>query len=616
MRRLLPVLTLLPLLAFLLGASGEARLSETEVEHKAGANTEVGELLEKPTVESSARYESGTDTWFVTVTEEVSGSTVAKLRVDDDSGDVEKVELSPNARGIDYPSLSEEDAVRLASANQEVREVLSRHEGHTTDAEYEDGEWTVHFRVEEGGYAGGVPSEDGTKEVARVGIDDDTWVLDYVWSGDQVGWNMSRGEYGAYGKHANYPWIWGPLALLFALAFFRNDKLLSLRNLDLLALLGFLISHHYFRIGDSDEAVFLWYPPLIYLFIRTLLMGFGVGERVEKTSNFPTLVLFILAALTGGLLIGLNLDARVIDVGYAGVVGADRILDGTLPYGDFPDDVGTGDTYGPLNYLLYVPFVFILGFSGEWDYLPAAHAVTILAFLVGAFAMLRAGWRLSGPRAGAAMAFAWCAFPYTLYSTNNNTNDVIVAAAAAVGLAFATSAAGRGAAISAGFAIKLYPALLAPLWMLHGGTADRRGILRFLIGGLVVFALSFWVLLLGDNPLDSLKLFYERTLAFQGDRQTPWTIFTRVPALSILQQPVIAGLILLAFIVALYPKKRTVRRLAAFSAALVIGVELTTNYWFYTYVIWFEPFVFLALLTATDEKTPLDSDQHSDVSHR
>jgi hypothetical protein len=58
-----------------------------------------------------------------------------------------------------------------------------------------------------------------------------------------------------------------------------------------------------------------------------------------------------------------------------------------------------------------------------------------------------------------------------------------------------------------------------------------------------------------------------------------------------------------------WPQRRTIRRLAAFSAALIIGFELTTNYWFYPYVTWFEPFVFLALLPATNAKSPLDASQ-------
>ncbi|HSL01546.1 MAG TPA: glycosyltransferase family 87 protein, partial [Rubrobacteraceae bacterium] len=400
--------------------------------------------------------------------------------------------------------------------------------------------------------------------------------------------------------------IWGPLALVFALAFLRTDKLFSLRNLDVVALLGFLVSHGFFREGVVYEAVLLWYAPLLYLFVRTLLLGFGVGERVERTSTFPSWLLILSAALASGLVIYLNLDSRVIDVGYAGVVGADRILDGTLPYGNMPDDVGTGDTYGPLNYLLYVPSVLVFGFSGEWDFLPAAHATTICAFVTGALALLIAGWRLSGPKVGAALLFAWCVFPYTLYSANNNTNDIVVAAICAVGLAFVTSPLGRGATIAAGFAVKLYPIILGPLWLLHDGARPRRSLVDFILGGLGVVLLTFWVLLLDGRPLESIKLFYAKTIAFQGDRETPWTVFAQVPELAFLQQPLLAGVVFLAFIVAVWPKKRTVRRLAAFSAALVIGFQITTNYWFYPYVTWFEPFVFLALLPATDEKSVLD----------
>jgi hypothetical protein len=419
---------------------------------------------------------------------------------------------------------------------------------------------------------------------------------------------MARGEYGAYGEQANYTYVWAPMALIFALAFWRTDRLFSMRNLDVLALLGFLVSHGYFRAGESYPAVLLWYPPLLYLLVRTLLMGFGIGERVEKTSNFPVPVLFVLGTLASALVLGVNLYSRVIDVGYAGVVGGDLIAHGTLPYGNMPEDVGTGDTYGPLNYLLYVPFLALFGWSGEWDYLPAAHGVTAFAFVGGALALLVAGWRYAGARGAAALFFAWAIFPYTLYSTNNNTNDVIVAAVAAVGLATAVSPLARGATVAAGFAIKLFPIVLAPLWMLQNGTRRKGPILDFLVGGLCVVLLTFWVLALGGNPLEGLRIFFEKTLAFQGERETPWTIFAQVPGLRVLQQPLTALAILLAFVVAVFPKKRTVRRLAALSATLVIAFELTVNYWFYPYITWFEPFVFLALLVETNTKTALDRD--------
>jgi uncharacterized membrane protein len=219
--------------------------------------------------------------------------------------------------------------------------------------------------------------------------------------------------------------------------------------------------------------------------------------------------------------------------------------------------------------------------------------------------MFFAGFRLSGVRVGAAMLFAWAVFPYTLYSANNNTNDIVVAAVAAAGLALVSSPIGRGVAVAAGFAIKLYPLLLGLLWMLHGGLR-RRSIVDFALGGLAVLISSFWVLALGVSPVEGARLFYESTLYFQGGRETPWTIYAQVPELSFLQRPLTVAVLVLAVLVAFLPRKRTVRRLAALSAAVVIGFQLTVNYWFYPYITWFEPFVFLALLPATSEKSPLD----------
>ena len=604
MKRLAILLILVLALLCVVGFAPGSQLDKREVLERASFVPRLDEYYSKPTVETSARYERGRDVWVVVLTEETSGTEVASFLVSDDSGKVSRVEVLPGAAGIEYPRLSEDKAIKLAAASPEVGDELSEHGPYTTRATYEDGEWTVRFYVEEKGAVGGRPTDYG-KEIATVGVDDKTWVLNYVYTGDQVGWNMARGTKGAYGKQANYWWVWLPLSLAFAAAFWRTDRLFSIRNLDIVALLGFLVSHGFYREGIVLEAVVLWYPPLVYLFFRTLLMGFGIGERVEKTSNLPMWLLMVLAGLAGGLVLGLNVDSRVIDVGYAGVVGADRILEGTIPYGNMPADVGTGDTYGPLNYLLYVPFVLMFGFQGEWDFLPAAHALTLFSFVAAAMALFITGYRLSGREGAAALVFAWSAFPYTVYSANNNTNDIIVAALAAIGLAAAASPLARGASVAAGFAVKLYPLVLGPLWISYDGL-KRKPIVDFVLGGAAVVLLTFWVLLLDGHPFETIQLFYQKTLAFQGDRVSPWTIYTQVPALAFLQKPITALVIFIALLVAFVPRKKTLRRLAALSAALVIGFQLTVNYWFYAYVTWFEPFVFVALLLSTNEKTELD----------
>ena len=75
-------------------------------------------------------------------------------------------------------------------------------------------------------------------------------------------------------------------------------------------------------------------------------------------------------------------DGNVIDVGYAGVIGADRLAGGAPLYGAFPPDNAHGDTYGPVAYAAYVPFELLLPWSGSWDDLPAAHAAAV-AFDLG-----------------------------------------------------------------------------------------------------------------------------------------------------------------------------------------------------------------------------------------
>jgi hypothetical protein len=608
-KRTVLLVALLLLLLCTLGFTRGSQMDVTEVLEQASFIPTLEEYYSKPTVETTADYYRGKDLWRVVLTEQTSGKEVARFRVADDSGKVSGVEVSPGAEEIKYPKLSEEMAIQLAAASPEVREEFTRHGPHNAEAKYEEGAWTVRFYVDERGAIGGRPTKKG-KEVATVGVDDKSWALNYVYTGDQVGWNLARGVRSAYGKQANYWWVWLPLALAFAAAFWRTDRLFAIRNLDILALLGFLVSHGFFREGIVLESVVLWYPPLIYLLIRTLLMGFGIGEKVEKTSNLPLWLLMVLAGLAGGLVLGLNVDARVIDVGYAGVVGADRILEGTSPYGTMPRDVGTGDTYGPLNYLLYVPFVLMFGFSGEWDFLPAAHALTLFSFVAGAMALFITGYRLSGKEGAAALVFAWAAFPYTVYATNNNTNDIIVAAVSAIGLAAAASPIARGASIAAGFAIKLYPLVLGPLWIMYEGR-KRKPIIDFVLGGAGLVLLTFWVILLDGHPIEAARRFYDNSLAFQGDRVSPWSLFSQIPELAFLQRPLMALAIFLSILVAFVPREKTLRRLAALSAALVIAFQLTVNYWFYAYITWFEPFVFVSLLLATNEKTALDGRQQA-----
>jgi fatty acid desaturase len=54
------------------------------------------------------------------------------------------------------------------------------------------------------------------------------------------------------------------------------------------------------------------------------------------------------------------------------------------------------------------------------------------------------------------------------------------------------------------------------------------------------------------------------------------------------------------------PLAAWVAQLAALGAAVLIALELCVNHWFYLYIVWFAPLVFVALFLAYDRITEED----------
>ena len=75
-----------------------------------------------------------------------------------------------------------------------------------------------------------------------------------------------------------------------------------------------------------------------------------------------------------------------------------------------------------------MPFEQIFGWSGTWDDLPAAHAAAIFFDLLAVGLLFLLGRRMRGPTLGVALAYAWVAYPFTLFALESNSNDTLVAA--------------------------------------------------------------------------------------------------------------------------------------------------------------------------------------------
>ena len=437
----------------------------------------------------------------------------------------------------------------------------------------------------------------GEKKVVLVVVDGDDGMVRESWTGAAVSWPMARGRDGQFGHVLNSPWVWGGLALVFFAGLFDwRRRRLRAAHLDLLVLLSFGVSHAFFNSAEIGVSVPLAYPPLIYLLGRALWIGLrGGGSPLSPSAPTALLAFAVIALLAFKVAINV-VDSGVIDVGYAGVVGADRMVDGEAVWGEaaFPENNPTGDTYGPANYVAYIPFEQAASWSGGWDELPAAHAAALgfdLLCLIGLFVL---GRRLAGNRLGVVLAFAWAAYPYTAFVTQSNSNDSLLAALLIWGLVAFASPAGRGALLAVAAMTKFTPLVLAPLWL-----AGRRGLASApLARPRLAFAAAFaavLALLLAHPAVDpGLGTFWERTVASQLDRSSPFSIWGQAD-LGLLHTLAKLGLAGLVIAIAFVPRERDLRGIAALGAAATIGAELVAEHWFYLYIVWFLPLLLVAI---------------------
>ena len=477
-------------------------------------------------------------------------------------------------------------------------------------------------------------------QIAEGRVDDASGKVTEAWTGPQVAWGMARGSPGAFGgKQINTLPVWLGFCALFLIGLGDLRRPFSLRNLDLIALLSFSVSLWFFNHGHIFSSASLVYPPLFYLFGRLLYVGLR-GRTVRASRPvWPVWLLAAAAVFTIGFRIGLNIrDGNVIDVGYTGVIGADRIVSGRSPYGHFPletlkgktlracgaaDSAGNvhdriqpggrcesinpeGDTYGPVAYLVYIPGLELFGWSHKWDDLPAVRFTTILFDLLCIGGLALVGRRFGGARLAVTLAFAWATYPFTQYVSSSNTNDAIAPAFLIWGFWLASSPWAKGVAVALSGWTKLSSLIVAPLWATYPDALRLRSLgkpVRFVTAFLLTSVAALSVLALEPNLGKAISTFWNKTFHRQLSRQSPFSIWDwrqyhadGIPDLHLAQIVLIVAVLALAIASAFYPRRRSPLQLAALSGALLVGFELVLTYWFYTYIVWFFPFAAIALL--------------------
>jgi Glycosyltransferase family 87 len=454
-----------------------------------------------------------------------------------------------------------------------------------------------------------------------------------AWVGPEVAWRLARGN--GLGGVINRPMIWLSFCLFFLVGLANLRKPFCLRNLDLLVFLSFSIHLWYFNEGRVFESVAASSVPFLYLIGRCAWIGW-TNRASPVAPALPVWLLVAATILLVGFRVGLNTEQPgVLDVGYAGVIGADRLANGETPYGNFPvKDTGRpcgrptedgdivdwiqangrcetanhlGDTYGPVNYHAYLPGLGLLGWSGKWDSLPAVRFTTIVFDLLAILGLAAVGFRFGGVRLAALLAFAWAANPFTQYASSSNSNDAIMPAFLIWGFWAASSHVARGAFAALGAWTKLAALVVVPLWATYPNARNWRRATVFAGAFTVTTALCFWALLLGGNPLEAFRTFYERTFEMQVDRQSPFSPWDwgqyhaqGIPDLKWLQQILQVVVVGAALAFAFVPRQKSPLQLAALTGALLMGFELVLTHWAALYLAWFFPFLVLAVVAGSE----------------
>lgn len=484
-------------------------------------------------------------------------------------------------------------ALAIARDTESWREATAEHGRLAPEISTLGKDWEVRF------------TDPGGRARALVLIDDRTGEVLEQWTGWQVETRLARGYPGAVGGIVGSWWIWIPMCILFLAPFVEVRRPLQLRNLDLIVLIAFGISFYFFARGRIDISVPIVYPLLGYLFLRLCWIGFGRsrgGSSILASANplrNPRILELGIGLLALGYLLVSILAAKVIDVGFASVIGAHLIAIGEPLYG-IASSSGQPllvDVYGPVNYLAYLPFERIFPWNGSsWDSLPAARTASLVFTFATAACLYGLGRmvceRTRGHLTGLGLAFAWLAFPFTLLSVASSFNDSLVAFLVAASLLALSSAPGRGALTALAGLTKYGPLAIAPL--MAGGTGERR--LRSLLPFALAFVAVAVLVTLPLIPDGGIREIYDRSLGYQAGRGSPFSIWGQDPSLQPLQTAAKAFAALFALALYFLPRRRNLLQVAALASAALIALEVCAMHWFYPYLLWILPGALIAFL--------------------
>ena len=412
------------------------------------------------------------------------------------------------------------------------------------------------------------------------------------------------------------PTTWAYLSSLLMIAvYFKFNRVLSVRNLDLLGLIALapaLLMVQYGRVHagtNIEHAGYIWLFAVSGLFLLRLLLDTAMVRRPLLEPNLSVggltfLGISLFAFLTANVLIGTP-DA-------ADVSGSERAADlvgRTVP----SNELNSLRTHGPGFPLLFVlPQIStqsILGEKGlqnapvetngdapansaELRHVVTARVMAILSQAAIVVGMVLVSMRhFDNVKTGIAAATLYLLLPYTAMWTGSVTH-VLPGALLVWAIVFYRWPLAAGAMIGLAFGTIYYPMFLLPLWI---SFYWQRGLTRFLIGlvvmvGVVVLAAA-WTSVDTQMFLAHLQQMFGVALPEAENLSGTWGKFW----LPIYRYPIIAAQVGLSLSMAIWPAQKNLGTLISYTAVLMLGTQFWHAHSGGLALAWYLPLLLLTI---------------------
>ncbi len=406
------------------------------------------------------------------------------------------------------------------------------------------------------------------------------------------------------------PTSWFYLASLLSLAlFFKFNRVLSVRNLDLVALIllapGLLAVEHGLRRGnaDSQEIGFIWLFAVTGLFLARMLCDSMMVRRPLLEPNLTTggLVFLGVALLVFLLANVITKRPQADDVAVAAAAEKLQAREGGV---DADQLARQGPGY-PLLFLLpqistqrlFTPDPTGPDESGGTGrrqvHETTARVMAIVSQLAIVAGMVLIGWRhFESVRMGIAAAVLYLLLPYTATMTGRVDHALpgalLVWAVAAYRRPFVA-----GALIGLAIGAIYYPVFLLPLWC---SFYWERGVRRFALG--VAAALTALVVGLWFTSPDAAVFVGQLRQMFGWILPNKVSLegFWALPGYdAVFRLPVLAAFVALIATLAIWPAPKNLGTLMSCSAAVLLGSQFWKAHNGGLYMAWYLPVLLLVV---------------------